>query len=149
MNHSQHAECRMSDSICVAGQSRVSHQMGFGGSLLHPMMGNLLLRQQCAFFRVSTPATSRLTNNIRCHTLRAGMAAVLQVAGQSAQVPHFSRSFSGLLGQLMELSVEEGEQLNVTKLYTQQQAALQRQAEKAAAQKAAELEKAAAQVSAG
>jgi len=77
------------------------------------------------------------------------MAAVLQVAGQSAQVLDFSRSFSGMLGQLMEMSVEEGEQLAVTRLYAQQQAALQRQAEKAAAQKAAELEKAAARVSAG
>lgn len=82
----------------------------------------------------------------------AAAAAVLQVAGQSAQVLDHSRSFSSVLGQLMDLSVADlSEQPKITRLQAMQQtylkAAAKAAAEKAAAERAAA--KAAAAAAAG
>jgi hypothetical protein len=70
----------------------------------------------------------------------------VQVAGQSAAVLEHSRSFSSLLGQLMQLSADDPDsQALLTKLHAIQQTALNTKAKKDAAKAAAKkLEKAAA-----
>jgi hypothetical protein len=70
----------------------------------------------------------------------------VQVAGQSAAVLEHSRSFSTLLGQLMQLSADDpGSQVLLTKLHAIQQTALKTKAKKDAAKATAkQLDKAAA-----
>lgn len=76
----------------------------------------------------------------------------MQVAGHSASVLDASRSFSSVLGQLLELSVSSPQTSNtpVTRLHDKQQAALKqkRDEKEAAAKKAAEAAAAAAKAKA-